>query len=187
MVFGSDRRQLHNDTLGLNIYAPDILAIMQSANLYIYCINNPIMWQDPSGEAIDPWMIWQGVKYGWQLCKKYGPQVWNWVSGLFSRGGGQTVQQAAPKVQQASPFIQQAAPKIQGTLGPATHSTWQAAEQATRQAYGLVKQTFHTDVGVRFVDGFNARENIIHEVKYGRQFLTDFIKPCLKNATTCAI
>jgi hypothetical protein len=29
---------------------PDILAIIQSGNLYMYCGNNPIMYEDPSGE-----------------------------------------------------------------------------------------------------------------------------------------
>ena len=36
-----------NDPAGLNIYN-----IMQSSNLYVYCINNPIMFSDPSGEFI---------------------------------------------------------------------------------------------------------------------------------------
>ena len=28
---------------------PDITAIMQSSNLYVYAMNNPILWSDPSG------------------------------------------------------------------------------------------------------------------------------------------
>lgn len=32
-------------------YVPDIMAIMQSRNLYVYCINNPIMFHDPNGES----------------------------------------------------------------------------------------------------------------------------------------
>jgi len=31
---------------------PDAWAIMQASNLYVYCINNPIMFIDPSGEFI---------------------------------------------------------------------------------------------------------------------------------------
>ncbi|MCL2704168.1 MAG: hypothetical protein FWE91_11265 [Defluviitaleaceae bacterium] len=39
------------DPLGLNLYTfkPDINAIMQSSNLYVYCMNNPLMYIDPSG------------------------------------------------------------------------------------------------------------------------------------------
>jgi hypothetical protein len=29
---------------------PDILVIMQSGNLYVYCVNNPVMFIDPTGE-----------------------------------------------------------------------------------------------------------------------------------------
>ena len=40
------------DSLGLNIYLPDMNAIMQSGNLYAYGLNNPIMFRDPSGEIV---------------------------------------------------------------------------------------------------------------------------------------
>ena len=40
------------DPLGLGIYVPDITAIMQSGNLYVYCTNNSLMYIDPSGEDI---------------------------------------------------------------------------------------------------------------------------------------
>jgi len=42
------------DPLGLNTYTlvPDITAIMQSGNLYNYCMNNPIMYVDSSGEFV---------------------------------------------------------------------------------------------------------------------------------------
>jgi len=43
-----------NDPLGLNTYRyrPDIHAIMQSGNLYVYFISNPVRFVDPSGESI---------------------------------------------------------------------------------------------------------------------------------------
>jgi hypothetical protein len=49
-------RQDIQDALGLNTYTykPDILAIMQSGNLYVYCMSNPIIWHDPTGEFIKP-------------------------------------------------------------------------------------------------------------------------------------
>jgi len=45
MVFGDDPQ----DPLGLGRYVPDIYAIMQSGNLYVYCLNNPVLWSDSSG------------------------------------------------------------------------------------------------------------------------------------------
>jgi len=58
MIYGAnpvkwnERQGNPNDPLGLNTYTykPDIHAIMQSGNLYAYCMNNPVMWIDPSGE-----------------------------------------------------------------------------------------------------------------------------------------
>ena len=46
-----------DDPLMLNKYsaAPDIAAIMQSTNLYVYAMNNPIRWIDPSGKAVTDW------------------------------------------------------------------------------------------------------------------------------------
>jgi len=56
MIWGSDPMRMNEreDHLGVNRYTmmPDIWAIMQSGNLYVYCVNNPIMFQDPSGEFI---------------------------------------------------------------------------------------------------------------------------------------
>ena len=37
------------DPLGLGIYTADIMAIMQSGNLYAYCMGNPVMYVDPTG------------------------------------------------------------------------------------------------------------------------------------------
>ena len=57
MIFGDNPVKWHeregdpDDPLGLNTYTlrPDILAIKQSGNLYVYCIGNPIMYRDPTG------------------------------------------------------------------------------------------------------------------------------------------
>jgi len=48
MIYGDDPK----DSLGLNIYTPDINAIRQSSNLYVYCMNNAVMYVDPTGEIV---------------------------------------------------------------------------------------------------------------------------------------
>jgi hypothetical protein len=45
MLYGSNPQ----DPLGLGIYTPCILSMRQSANLYVYGLNNPLVWRDPSG------------------------------------------------------------------------------------------------------------------------------------------
>ena len=60
MIYGTnpvkwnERTGNSNDPLGLNAYTykPDILSIMQSGNRYVYCVNNPVRWVDPSGEKL---------------------------------------------------------------------------------------------------------------------------------------
>ena len=54
MVYGDEREMDSTDPLGLNMYthSPDINAVMQSGNLYVYAVNNPLAWFDPSGEVV---------------------------------------------------------------------------------------------------------------------------------------
>jgi hypothetical protein len=47
MIFGTNPV-----TMGHGVMKPCILAIMQSGNLFVYAINNPLMWIDPSGLEI---------------------------------------------------------------------------------------------------------------------------------------
>ena len=55
-IYGDNPRKINErqDALGLNTYAyaPEITAIMQSGNLYVYCVNNPVMYQDYTGEVL---------------------------------------------------------------------------------------------------------------------------------------
>ena len=60
MIYGDDpvkwneREPDEKDPLGLKTYTykPDIHAMMQSGNLYVYGINNPLMHLDPTGEWV---------------------------------------------------------------------------------------------------------------------------------------
>jgi len=56
MIFGDEPRQIgeRECPFGVNtqILAPDILAIIQAGNLYLYCGNNPLRWIDPSSLKI---------------------------------------------------------------------------------------------------------------------------------------
>jgi len=87
MIYGSDpvRWNEHpanpNDPLGLNTYTykPDIRAIMQSGNQYAYCMSNPLMYVDPTGNIGTP-ISWAlaviagvaGGVYGNYLANKLG-------------------------------------------------------------------------------------------------------------------
>ena len=53
MIYGDNPQ----DPLGLGIYTPNIAAIMQSSNLYVYCGNNPLMYVDPTGQEWYHWVI----------------------------------------------------------------------------------------------------------------------------------
>jgi len=57
VVYGDDpqkwneREPDERDALGINIYTykPEINSIMQSGNLYVYCMGNPLMYDDSTG------------------------------------------------------------------------------------------------------------------------------------------
>jgi len=60
MIYGDNPQ----DLLGLGIYVPNIAAIMQSGNLYVYCGSNPLMFVDPTGEAWYHWAIGAAIVVG---------------------------------------------------------------------------------------------------------------------------
>ena len=67
-----------------------------------------------------------------------------------------------------------------GTLGAVMYASWQAAEQALRNAMNSVAsqsgRTFSTPWGNRIVDAFNSAKRVIAEAKYGYQGLSQFIQ-----------
>ena len=63
MIYGDNPNKINEreDALGLKTYTyvPKISAIVQSGNLYVYCLNNPIRYRDVSGKNAD------AIYYGW--------------------------------------------------------------------------------------------------------------------------
>lgn len=56
MIYGDTPQKINEreDKLGLKTcsYAPQITAILQSGNLYVYCVNTPILYKDYSGNEL---------------------------------------------------------------------------------------------------------------------------------------
>ena len=54
-IYGDNPQKTNEreDRLGIQTYTyvPQISAVMQSGNLYVYCMNDPVMYQDESGEV----------------------------------------------------------------------------------------------------------------------------------------
>ena len=73
MIYGdnqvkwNEREQDLRDPLGLNTYTlvPDIRAIRQSGNLYVYCMGNPVIWTDPSGHFAAEAIAVTGAALSW--------------------------------------------------------------------------------------------------------------------------
>ena len=60
-IYGDNPQKINEreDKLGLKTYsyAPQITAIMQSGNLYVYCGNSPVIYADPTGNEWYHWVI----------------------------------------------------------------------------------------------------------------------------------
>ena len=60
-IYGDNPQKTNEreDRLGIQTYAyvPQISAVMQSGNLYVYCMNDPILYVDPNGNEWYHWAI----------------------------------------------------------------------------------------------------------------------------------
>ena len=194
MVYGSnpvkwtEREPDERDPLGLNTYTykPDIMAIMQSGNLYVYGLNNPVMWIDPSGEVVTPANVigavigaGGGYKLGTMVADYYELTGWKrnaTISG-FTVGGAAVGWFAGPLVEK---LAMQIAIKMGLVVSKVVHDTWQQAEVALRTSMNSVmsvsQRTLYTPFGNRVVDALNTKSRLIGEAKYGYQGLSSTIQ-----------
>jgi len=180
-----------DDPLGLNTYTyvPDIYAIRQRGNLYAYCLNNPLLYQDPGGESIILTCIIVGAIIGAVAGGGYAAykshQELGYVNGWWVLGGaaggaalgglaGWGVGAAATAIGAAMTA------GSGGVLGTTIYQTWQQSEQAVRNLIGSVTtyadRVFNTPFGQRVADGFNTTSSVLAEAKYGYVSLSQFVQ-----------
>ena len=134
MIWGDDPRIMNQrtDRWGRELYTrvPDSWAIAQSGNLFVYCINNPVMFVDSSGRFIklaDKFINWlintppaqQAIKYVDQAATWVGSQVVKgaqWVGNQVQQG----VQWVGSKFQKAPTRVDDLSRGIRDWLGNGT-------------------------------------------------------------------
>jgi RHS repeat-associated protein len=109
MLFGDRPRRLNNqpDPMGLRAYSyrPDVLAVMQSSNLYAYVMSSPLLYSDPTGRFAQP------------NTKPVSIDGWSTSSGMQKAGGfggadggaGKFATKATVKAMNAHPKVVKAA------------------------------------------------------------------------------
>ncbi len=193
MIYGDNPIKINEreDKLGLKTYsyAPQITTVMQSSNLYVYAVNNPVTYADISGKSIilSCILIFAaagaiiGGFTGAGLSKsKLGYVDGMWVLTGAVTGGlvggliGWSVGAAVAATEAALTL------GSGGTLGAVIYETWQQAEQSLRELVGSVstyaERVFSTPWGNRVVDAYNKATDVIAEAKYGYVSLTQFIQ-----------
>jgi RHS repeat-associated protein len=59
MIYGDEAKKVNErrDVMGLSVYNQGLNsnALRQSSNLYVYGMNNPVKWIDPTGKAVTSW------------------------------------------------------------------------------------------------------------------------------------
>ena len=125
MIFGSSPT-MRNDRL-----VPSVHAILQSGNLYLFVMHNPVNFTDPSGLFAIPFCAVL------QAAKKAAKKVSTWIQ---PRSAVQnTVQQASQTVKQTQQVSQAARGSVPAAQQAATPIT-RYAPQVTQQAAPRVQQ-----------------------------------------------
>ena len=91
MIYGDNPQKINEreDKLGLKTYSyvPQITAIMQSGNLYVYGINNPIQYYDKNGKLATEFKVWLDYAYNAMLADGPAPVGDIIAAGIVIVGG----------------------------------------------------------------------------------------------------
>lgn len=91
MIYGDNPQKINEreDKLGLKTYsyAPQISAVVQSGNLYVYAVGNPVMYADPSGNIVITTMTLM-VAAGALLIGTIGGFIGNHIANSNGATGG---------------------------------------------------------------------------------------------------
>ena len=138
MIYGDNPQKINErqDALGLTAYTyvPQISAIMQSGNLYVYCVNSPVAYRDSTGEAlINAICAAIGALAGWAfgdfVAKNLGLEGWKYwtVRAAVTVGGGAIGWFAGSAITSAVSSFLTANPakmlSLAHSLGPSVFST----------------------------------------------------------------
>lgn len=157
-------------------------------NLYAYCENNPVKYDDLNGTFIGTCIIVGalvgavvgGVYAAYKSKKKLGYVKGKWVLGGVLIGGGVGALAGWGVGAACSALGVGATAGSSGTLGSTIYASWQNAEQALRNSMKSVsttaQRTLSTQYGKRIVDSYNASRKVIGEAKYGYQSLSQSIQ-----------
>ena len=167
---------------------------MQSGNLYVYCVNNPVQYSDVSGNfilstaavlAIGGFALFGtiGGLIGNHMADQTGATGWEKTgyitAGVLYLGGAGALcgYFVAPAVVSATGIGGLSVTSAEINI---VYSNWQQAEQALRDAIGSVTsyadRVFKTPFGNRVADAYNSTSRVIAEAKYGYVNLTDFVQ-----------
>ena len=197
MIYGDNPQKINEreDKLGLKhySYAPQISAIIQSGNLYVYAAGNPILYADPTGNSFILSCILVGIIAGLFVGGAIGHEIatyngydgtdgwdyWQYVTWCGLAGGviGGLAGWGIGSLATASV----AATTSAGSAGATElYSSWQQAEEGTRLRVGnnatYAERIFQTPDGNRIVDAYNSTIGKIAEAKYGYVTATEFIR-----------
>ena len=71
-IYGDNPQKTNEreDRLGIQTYAyvPQISAVMQSGNLYVYCMNDPVMYSDRNGQSAELTFGWTSSMWWLPMC-----------------------------------------------------------------------------------------------------------------------
>ncbi len=187
----------YNPEIGRFINADDVYGVtgdLSYSNVFAYCGNNPVMYQDPGGHffmlitgligAIAGGIVGAAVSYattGKVTLKSVliGAAIGGAIgltggaaASLLATGGTTALASTGTVVTAYGTWAAGASTVV--------YASWQKAEQGLRSVMNSVqeaaKRTFDTPFGSRVADAFSVGKRLLGESKYGYQGLSKFIK-----------